>query len=287
MGTNTMKGEFRIRRMKAREHGTEYFTFQLVGIDESGRRIRLRFKERARAEAEKLRREIRAANRAAIVQPINTRLTEEQVSKAEACYRRLNGVDLEAAVEWYLANYRPPVAPKPLAEAIAAFVATRKGRVEDVHLADVACKLALLQGWFPQAHAHEITASALSAMMEARDWAPKSWNNVRGVFHAFFDYCRHDLRRWREDNPVAQIDARKVVRGLPTIESAGRIKELFEFLETYTGGTRRPRSPGFLVPYFALATFAGMRPSVPAGEIWKLALSPERDRLLNLATSVS
>ena len=36
---------------------------------------------------------------------------------------------------------------------------------------------------------------------------------------------------------------------------------MFQFLETYTGIGSEQHQPGFLVPYFALATFAGIRPN--------------------------
>jgi hypothetical protein len=122
--------------------------------------------------------------------------------------------------------------------------------------------------------------------MRARPWAPHTWNNVRGCFHSFFDYCSDDDRRWTAANPVARIAVRKVARGLPQIESAERLRELFEFLEAYTGGARRAHPAGFLVPYFALATFAGLRPSIPDGEIWKIGKLKDAARVIDASLGV-
>jgi hypothetical protein len=77
-----------------------------------------------------------------------------------------------------------------------------------------------------------------------------------------------------------------VPRGLPEILGADRTEELFAFLETYTGSPRRPQKPGSLVPHFALATFAEMRPAVPTGEIWKLGHVRDLKRLVDLDVGV-
>lgn len=139
---------------------------------------------------------------------------------------------------------------------------------------------------FPRSAVHEIPAASIAERMQAKPWAPKTWNNVRGSFSAFFDFCAHDFRRWATVNPMALIEPRKVARGLPHIETAEKIGELFAFLETFTGGPRQPHPPGFLVPYFALATFAGLRPAVPGGEIWKIGKLKEPARVIDSAIGV-
>jgi len=51
-------------------------------------------------------------------------------------------------------------------------------------------------------------------------------------------------------------------RGMAATLSATQARELMEHMENYEGGR--------WVPYFALCLFAGIRPSVPHGEITKL-----------------
>jgi integrase len=273
------KPGFRIRPFMARERGIERERFQVVGYL-GNERIRKRFATREEAVGEKIRLEVQAANLGEI-RAINTRMTPEQVAEAEAAFRRINGKPLGEVVDWYLANFRPPCVTKPAKDAVKAYVAARRGEVERVHLDDVERKLDILLGWFPDAAVHEMKADQIDAKMRARDWAAKTWNNVRGCFNAFFDFCCDDVRRWASENPMAKIAQRKVARGLPQIETAAKIKELFAYLETYTGGTRRPHQPGFLVPYFALGTFAGLRPSIPDGEIWKIGQLPDLSRTVH------
>lgn len=266
--------------MSLTEHGYAYQTFELVG-HLAGEPVRKRFKNREIALGEKSRLEVLAANQDGGLQALNTRLSRDQLADAEAAIRRLAGKSLSEAVEWYLANYRPPAVAKPLEEAVAAFLADRKSRLEANYLAQLARALKHLQKWFPKSQVHEVSGAVLVEKMLAHDWGAKMWNNELSAYRAFFDFCRHDFRRWALVNPTAAIEQRRVVRGLPVIETAGRLRELFAFLETYTGNPRAPRKPGFLVPYFALATFAGLRPSVPDGEIWKIGQLADASRVID------
>jgi hypothetical protein len=79
---------------------------------------------------------------------------------------------------------------------------------------------------------------------------------------------------------------REVSRGVPTIKTAAEIAELFGFLSSFTGGKRNPMPAGFLIPYFALATFAGLRPSIPGGELWKLGHAQSLSRLVDFDVGV-
>lgn len=285
MRLDMKNGGFEIRRVIVKEHGFSYPTFQVVGYL-SGDRVRKRFKSRDLALGEKNRLDVLAANRDGGFQAVNTRLSREQLADAEAAVSRLGGKPISEAVEWYLANYRPPAVAKPLDEAVAAFLADRKSKVEPNYLGQLARALKHLQNWFPKSHVHEISGAAIAEKMTAHNWGPKMWNNELSAYRAFFDFCRHDFRRWCTVNPLALIEPRPVVRGLPVIEKAARIRELFAFLETFTGSARRPHNPGFLVPYFALATFAGVRPSVPDGELWKIGKLADASRVIDVDVGV-
>jgi hypothetical protein len=72
-------GEFRIRRLKAKDHGFEYTTFQVVGYL-NGQRVRKKFKSREEADGEKNRLEVEVTNGDSGTRAINTRLTGAQVS---------------------------------------------------------------------------------------------------------------------------------------------------------------------------------------------------------------
>jgi hypothetical protein len=118
-------GEFRVRRIRAKDHGFAYSTFQVVGYLH-GQRIRKEFKSREEADGEKNRLEVEAANAdsgTSGTRAINTRLTAAEVGQAEAAFVRLAGKSLAQAVECYLSTYRPPTVEKPLTDAVTAFLA--------------------------------------------------------------------------------------------------------------------------------------------------------------------
>jgi len=66
----------------------------------------------------------------------------------------------------------------------------------------------------------------------------------------------------------------RIQRGKPTVLNIGTVKALFSYLE---------RSEPDLVPYFALATFAGIR---TGGELEKLAKRADADNLIDLENRV-
>jgi hypothetical protein len=99
-------GEFKIRRILARERGFTYPTYQVVGYL-MGQRVRKRFKSLEEAAGEKSRLEIAAANADGGVRTVHIRLSTDQVAEAEACVRRLGVKSINILVEWFLENYRP------------------------------------------------------------------------------------------------------------------------------------------------------------------------------------
>jgi integrase len=273
-------GEFTIRRINAREHGCRYQTFQLVGYLD-GQRIRKRFKSRTEALGEKNRLEVSAANSDGRIKTVTTRLTGPQLAEAEAVFARLGERSLAGAVDWFLANYRPPSVEMTVEAAAVAFAADRAGNVSAAVVEDYGKVLGLLKRTFPKRAMHTIKTEEIEAMMRTRGQAKKSWNNLRTYLHAIFEFCAHDGRRWVAINPVKAIRQHEIARGLPQILTAAQVRELFAYLEIYAGPARCKCKPGYLVPYFALATFAGIRPSVSNGELRKLHDLADKSRVID------
>src|ERR1019366_3371291 len=92
-----------------------------------GKRFRKNFQTRAEAEAERQVQEMQLLQRETGSRVAATRLTDEQLHEAESVFCRIAGHahSLSFYVEFALTNYRAPVMQKPLAEAIAAFVASK------------------------------------------------------------------------------------------------------------------------------------------------------------------
>ena len=277
---------FRIRKIVARDHGVSYQTFQVVGYL-NGERVRKKFKSRPEALAELNRLGVQAANSDGNeVLPVNTRLTLAQVRLAEVAFERLGAHSLPDAVEWFLANYRPPSVEMVLEKAITAFNADRAGNVSLAVVKDYRMIFGMLAKAFPGRLVSSITSEELEALMRTRGRAKKSWNNLRCYIAAFFSFCAHDARRWVLKKPTDPIRKHTIARGLPTILTAAQVRELFAFLENYSGPARCGYKAGYLVLYFALATFAGIRPGVINGEMRELADLEDKSRAIDLALGV-
>jgi hypothetical protein len=101
--------------------------------------------------------------------------------------------------------------------------------------------------------------------------APKTRNNVRAELRSFFAWCmgmENDspmpgvVRRWHVENPAASVPKEQTEEGVPEVLAVEAAVNLMKEVELVRGGE--------VVPYFALALFAGIRPG-PGGELVKLA----------------
>ena len=145
-----------------------------------------------------------------------------------------------------------------------------------------------LQLYFKELPVSAITAEAFREYLEkpknqprARRAAPKvlsakTWNNRRGLLNTFALYCVE--MGYLAENTIAKVPKYKISKSRSTAETltADQVEALMAFLETYVGPLDRrakgPQPPGFLVPFFALALFGGIRPDWKHGEISKLAI---------------
>lgn len=105
----------------------------------------------------------------------------------------------------------------------------------------------------------------------------KTWNNYRADLHSFFAWCAEPQRRWVTSNPATPITKYRIERGMPDILTTEQTKALMDYVANH--------DKGVMVPFFALALFAGLRTG-PDGELHKLAKHEERDKFINLEQGV-
>ncbi len=283
-------GHFEVKRRRV-TGPFPYDTFQVCGWLR-GRRVRKQFKSAIEAEGAKEAFEIQAANAAAAsehqIKPVNTVLNSAQVREAEAAFHRLGHHNMSFAVDWFLKNYRPPLVAKRLSEAVVEFRSDRAPRVSFYVARDYKRELGTLTDRFPDVQVHDLSTEHVHAYLTGRSFGPKAWNNTRGLLHAFFEWCRSTPRKWCEVNPVSPVPKFKVARGIPRVLSARESQELMAYLEDYPSEGCSKAKRGYLVPYFALCLFAGIRPTVPRGETWKLGKLPENEigRAIDLQNGV-
>ncbi len=234
----------------------------------NGQRIRKNFSTLAEAQAEREVQEVNWLQRDTGTRAAITRLNEDQLHEAEAAFRRLMGQPrpLSFYLDFALTNYREPEKQRPLANAVADYIAAKEhefaqDQLSPPQLARIRWDLKRLVKYFPGKTVAELTVSALVGFLERRRPSMKTFNNQRGVLGTFFKFCFH--RGWVTENPVLKVPHYRIRqrRGMAQTLTAARATALMEFMETYDGGR--------WVPYFALCLFAGIRPGVPHGEITK------------------
>jgi integrase len=193
---------------------------------------------------------------------------------------------LVKAVDWFLRTYRDTLTEKTLTEAYPLFLADRLPHLRAPTYHDYKTTLTSFATSFGRKRLPDIMTEDVITFLRARTMSGKSWNNLRADLNTFFVWAAKAPRKWISENPVKDVEKFKTAQGLPEILTAPQVKALFEFLETYRGNARRPMEAGFMVPYFALATFAGIRPSINGGEITRIAKLENRDRIIDLKIGV-
>jgi integrase len=242
----------------------------------NGLRIRKNFKSREEAGAEKAALDAKAAQTETGVRTTLTRLTEEQLHEAEAAFRRLasSPKSLSFYLDFALANYRAPDREQTLADAVTAYVAF-KTREHEQNLLSISQHdhirrhLGVLMEKFPAVLVSQLTTQQLTEHCQRENARPKTINNRRGILHTFFKFAFQ--KDWVAVNPVDKMPHHRIAhrRGSAKTLSAEQAEKLMHHVETINGGE--------MVPYFALALFAGIRPCLRHGEILKL--KPEHVRL--------
>ncbi len=241
-----------------------------------GVRIRKNFKSREEAAVEKAALEAKAAQAISNVRAASTFLSDDQLREAESVFRRLDGApkSLSFYLDYALANYRPPEREITVELATAAYLATKKqeherGLLSACQLKDIRLRLEDLDEAFPGRVLSTLSREALAQHCQRGNPKPKTFNNRRGILFTFlkFAFCQD----WVAANPLEKVPHLRVAhrRGSAKTLSAEQSAKLMRHVEQIDGGA--------LVPFFALALFAGIRPCVRTGEILKLR--PEDIRL--------
>lgn len=231
-------------------------------------RVRLNFKTRAEAAAEKSALEIKSYQATSGLRATTTLLTEEQLREAEVIFQKMENPRLFSAyMEFALANYREPTKELALADAAHQYREARKadhdkGLLSPTQYHTIRKSLTVFCKQLREVKMHEITAGQIRAFCERNKASLKTFNNRRGILSTFF---KHALQKeWIGSDPVQKVPQFRIAhrRGTARTLSAGEAAKLMEYVESYEGGR--------LVPFFALCLFAGIRPCLRFGEMSRL-----------------
>ena len=267
----------------------------------NGERIRKNFETRNEAVAFRQKLEIKRLNEASKGQTIWTTLSHEDNREAIASTNLLKAAEskrsLTFAVKYFLEHYKEVAEEMSVSKAINEYVLEKqieleRGIITSRQLRAIKIEMQKLCDFFPERIVGELQTVEIKEFLDAppryqnKNRKPpltlslKTWNNRRGYLSTFFKFCHS--KKFVGENPILEIPQYKIKKARGTAEtlSAKQAVELMSFLEDYRGNQNKDGGwwgeKGCLVPYFALALFAGVRPDYKDGEITKLSLNSIR-----------
>jgi integrase len=293
-----------IRELHESRNGYSWKTWLVQGWkDERGRWVRRKFKDRRAAEAFLATKRLENMTQQKGLLPVLTSLSLVRLREAEMAVEKLEAVradlpddepmpTLLEAVAHYSDHLRRTRAVEKISMREARIQcfrdkAARGMRHRSVVEADNFMKAfeawlrlrprytskSFLEDWTPPVQ-EVTTADVVEFLAGLRGKngliaKPKTRNNGRAILRSFFGWCigmENDtpmpgvMRRWHVENPAAAVPVEQVEAGVPEVLSVQAAAELMVDVERTRGG--------WLVPFFSLALFAGIRPK---GELRKLA----------------
>ena len=248
-----------------------------------GRQIRKNFDKRQDAVDEKQRLEIKRVNGETYGRQMWVRITQEQHDDAWAAIQQLTRAgskrSLCFAVDYMLKHFPEAAEEKTLEDAVREYLEEKsreegRGVISSRQYGAIQSELERFLREMGEVQLGEIRTENLKSYLEKVTTSLKTWNNRRGYLSTFFKFCL--ARKYLGNDPVLDVPQHKIKhrRGTADTLTADQATALMAFLETYEGengkGGKGRGYPGCMVPYFALALFAGIRPDWQDGEIKKL-----------------
>jgi hypothetical protein len=297
--TITPKGNTRDGNEKAevypgtyKKRGIEYPCYFVRGWREKGKWQKKQFSNKAKAEAEAATVNMKLKNTGQHRALVLSTLSEKQTQQAERALHTLGDTySLDDAVQFFLDHHRPPEFTINITDGLDIYLADKKR--EGVRTTTTDTTSIIIKAFARYAGdplVHTVTKSSITAFLKtlrSKDKKSpakkKTWNNYRNELASFFIWAgSEDLatsRPWTFNNPTEGVQAfstKRVAEERPPIATTSpeAVKALFAYLMNYKEGK--------MVKWFALAYFAGIRPSTNNGELAKL--SAREDELINLTT---
>src|SRR5271166_422563 len=127
-----MPPEFSIVRRMVSEHGYQYPIIMVEGRTPAGKRIRKRFKSEEEARTWKGLQDIKVLNRHSELHRVVTKLTQDQISEAEALVGRLSDrYTLTQVGDYFFQHFHEPDFKISFSEASVKFRGAMEGVIRD------------------------------------------------------------------------------------------------------------------------------------------------------------
>ncbi len=211
----------------------------------NGKGERLFFKSRTDADTKADQLKVARKNEGHAAFSIPERLRIE----ASKCAELLSpfGKTLTDAVEHYLPHLQRMTRPRPLADLVAEAAAEKRADgLEKPTIVDFEHRCRQFVHAFPERDAASISTDEIEHWLRHRYSHPTSRNNARKAVVNLFNFAVH--KKYVPSNPAAAIKKAKVTSGEIGILKPFQVISLLH------------NSSPAILPYFAIAAFAGIRP---------------------------
>jgi hypothetical protein len=266
-----MKTSPTVRPITYRKGEKLYSAFQVDWL-ENGKRKRQQFPKEQDAKLFASEQLTALHNEGSAHRSRSTILTDEVLRECEHAVARLGKYSVMETVEFFLAHHRQSDFQIRLSDAMAGFLSSQVGVNRQRSIEEYRRSLVRFQDFTHDPFVHEVTNDLVEAYMSSLrakggvdKASQKTWNIQRGQLHGFFNWCLVKPQGYIAINPVADIKRFKIDQDSIHSLSAAEAERVMRYAEEFKGGR--------LARYFALALFAGVRPSYN-GELGKLSANP-------------
>lgn len=280
-----------IRQIDRVKNGIAWTTYLVQGWQEGGKWKRRQFKEEGKAKAFAAMQQVAIENKGRAQRMILSALTQEQHDAAVIAYDRLGKTySLDQVVSFFLKHHRAPEYTIRLSDAIKPYLDDKeRDGLRPRTLMAIKASLNRFIKFAEDPLTHQVTQQQVESYLRglrAADGKTKAskkfFNNTLNELRGFFAWCvipdKATNRPFTFENPTAEVrayDARQVreeQNARPITTAPKNLLHMMSVLCRWHGGA--------LVPYYALAYFAGIRPA----EIGRM--DGREKELINLRTGI-
>jgi hypothetical protein len=280
-----------IRPVTRQKGNSVWVTYLVQGWKENGKWQRRQFKEESEAQSFAALKQVEMENKGRAQRMILSSLTQEQHDAALSALDRLGDhYTIADAVEFFLKHHRPPEFTIRLGDALKLYIDDKERdglRPRTVSALKASIKRFIDSTDNPWTHevTHQQVEGYLRGLRSAdgeKKASKKFWNNTLNELRGFFAWAatadKTSNRPFTFENPAATVrayDARQVreeQNARPITTDLKTVPRIFSALCRWRGGA--------MVRYYALAYFAGIRPT----EIRRM--SGREAELINLKTRI-
>jgi len=171
----------------------------------------------------------------------------------------LGEATLQNAVDFYIERAMPEGGVVTFAQLADDYIASKlQNNRRPATINDVRSRMTRVATALGQEPVHLITTLQLEDWLNSHKYSGVTRKNYRTHLVMLFNYAIH--RQFRKDNPAISLGVPSVDEKLPEILSVAECKALMAATAQH-----EPK----MVPYFAIALFAGLRPTEAIGLDWR------------------